>query len=161
VTVNVAEVDPAGMVSELTVRSSRALLLDSNTWTPSGGAAVVSVTVQVVAIPEVTLLGLQISWETGSGCPSAILENEKMATAATARLVDGFEFLQGPWLLESVPFSAEAPTDKLNASTCLKAEGADMTITAKTAARPLSSMPLFHRGAALGTKTKGSTWSLL
>ena len=98
---NVAEADPAGMVSELTVIGSRALLLDSNTWVPPAGAAAASVTVQVVAIPEVTLLGLQISWETGSGCPSAILENEKMATAATARLLDGFEFLPGPWLLES------------------------------------------------------------
>src|SRR6516164_7572690 len=97
-----AEVDPAGMVSKPMVTGRRALLLDSNTSLPPAGAAAVSVTVQVVAIPDVTLLGLQISCETGSGCPSAILENEKMATAATARMVDGFEFLQGPWLLESV-----------------------------------------------------------
>jgi hypothetical protein len=124
--VNVAEADPAGMLSELTVTGSRALLLDSNTSVPPAGAAGLIVTEQEVAVPDVTLLGLQISCETWLGCPSAIPENEKMATAATARLLNGFEFLPGLWLLESVPFSVAAPTDKLNASTCLKAEGADI-----------------------------------
>jgi hypothetical protein len=114
------------MLSELTVTGSRALLLDSNTSVPPAGAAGLIVTEQEVAIPDVTLLGLQISCETWSGCPSATLENEKMATAATARLLDGFEFLPGPWLLGRVPFSADAPINKLNASTCLKAEGADI-----------------------------------
>jgi hypothetical protein len=64
VTVNVAEADLAGMLSEPTVTRSRALLLDSNTSVPPAGAAALSVTVQVVAIPDVTLLGLQISCET-------------------------------------------------------------------------------------------------
>ena len=61
---NVAEADLAGMLSEPTVTRSRALLLDSNTSVPPAGAAALSVTVQVVAIPDVTLLGLQISCET-------------------------------------------------------------------------------------------------
>ena len=80
------------MVSEPTVTGSRALLLDSNTWVPPSGAAAVSVTVQVVAIPDVTLLGSQISCETWLGCPNAVLENDKIATAATARLLDEFDF---------------------------------------------------------------------
>jgi hypothetical protein len=51
-----------------------------------------SATVQVVAIPEANLLGLQLSCETSSGCPSALLENDKIAAAATARLPDEFDF---------------------------------------------------------------------
>jgi hypothetical protein len=89
--VNVAKADPAGTVTELTVTGSRALSLDSNTLASPTGAAAVSVTVQVVGIPVAKLLGLQLSWETSTGCPSAQLENDKIATAATARFPDGFD----------------------------------------------------------------------
>jgi hypothetical protein len=91
-------------VSELTVTGSRALLLDSNTVVPAAGAGAVSVTVQVVVMPDVTLLGLQVSWETESGCPCAMPENEKITAAAIARLLDGFDFrivLTGHWLPET------------------------------------------------------------
>ena len=90
-TVNVAEAEPAGMVSKLTVTGSRALLLDSDTLTPVAGAGAVSVTVQVVVIPDTRLLGLQVSCETGSGCPSAMLEDAKIATAANAKWLQGFD----------------------------------------------------------------------
>jgi hypothetical protein len=90
--VNVAVADPADIVSEPTVTGSRALLLDSNTVVPPPDAGALRVTVQVVVIPDVTLLGLQVSCETEWGCPCAMPENDKIAAAATARLPDGFDF---------------------------------------------------------------------
>lgn len=64
VAVKVVEVVPAGTVTEVDT-GNRVLLLDSKTSMPPAGAAVLTVTVQVVAVPEVTLVGLQVSFETG------------------------------------------------------------------------------------------------
>jgi hypothetical protein len=102
--VNVAVADPADIISEPTVTGSRALLLDSNTVVPPADAGAFSVTVQVVVIPDVTLLGLQVSWETEWGCPCAMPQNDKIAAAAIARLLEGFGcriVLTGPWLPET------------------------------------------------------------
>jgi hypothetical protein len=68
------------------------LLLDSKTSVPPSGAAALKVTVQVVAVPEVILLGLQANCETGSACPNALMDNERTPSAATVRLPYRLEF---------------------------------------------------------------------
>ena len=101
---NVAVADPADIVSEPTVTGSRVLLLDSNTVVPPSDAGALSVKVQVVVIPDVRLLGLQVSCETEWGCPCAMPENDTIAAAAIARLQGGFDcriVLTGPWLPET------------------------------------------------------------
>jgi hypothetical protein len=132
------------MVSEPIVIGSRALLLDSNTVVPPSDAGALSVTVQVVVIPAVTLLGLQVSCETEWGCPSAMLENENIATAATARLLDGFEFrivLTGPWLPET------QVEDTAGARFVWRILGHDDTAPAKR--HELNLKEQFHFGAAV------------
>jgi hypothetical protein len=62
VAVKEAVVAPAGTVTEATT-GSRALLLESGTLVPPEGAVEASVTVQVVAPPEVRAVGLQASEE--------------------------------------------------------------------------------------------------
>src|SRR5579883_1055527 len=80
VAVNVVEVAPAGTVTEPGVCNSM-LLLDSNISVPPVGAAMFNVTVQVVGAPELTVAGLQTSWETESICPNAMPQNKKTAIA--------------------------------------------------------------------------------
>jgi hypothetical protein len=51
---------------------------------------------------------------------------------------------------ETVPFGAALPEDKLNASTCPKADGGEITmVTAKTAAKPPVVKALFIRERVL------------
>jgi hypothetical protein len=71
VAVNVAEVVPAGIVSELLGTGRRVLLLDNNTSIPPLGAGPLNVTVHDVVAPEFKLVGLQAIWETESICPEA------------------------------------------------------------------------------------------
>ena len=66
VAVKVVEVLLAGTVTEV-VTGSAALLLDRPTAVPPVGAVWVSVTVQVVADPELTLVGLQAREEMSVG----------------------------------------------------------------------------------------------
>jgi hypothetical protein len=63
VALNVAVVVPAATVTDAATGST-GLLLDRATEAPPVGAAVESVTVQLVAEPEFRLLGLQLSDET-------------------------------------------------------------------------------------------------
>ena len=65
--VNVVEIAPAGTVTEVADTSSSALLLDSDTNIPASGAALLRVTVHVVADPELKLLGLQASEDSTAG----------------------------------------------------------------------------------------------
>ena len=67
VAVNVVEVAPAGTVTEAAGTGSSVLLLDSDTTVPPLGTALLSVTVQVVAAPELKLLGLQASEDSATG----------------------------------------------------------------------------------------------
>ncbi len=66
VALKVAEVPPAGTVTE-PATGSAVLLLDSPTVLPPLGAACLKVTVQVVLPPELTLVGLQAREETRVG----------------------------------------------------------------------------------------------
>ena len=61
VAVNVIEVAAAGTVTEAAGTGSNALLLASDTTVPPLGAVLLSITVQVVAVPEFKLLGSQAS----------------------------------------------------------------------------------------------------
>jgi hypothetical protein len=61
-TVNVALVAPAGMVTLTGTLAAAVLLLESRTWTPPAGAAAVKVTVPVEACrPPTTLAGFRVS----------------------------------------------------------------------------------------------------
>ena len=62
----VADVAPAATVTDVGVVSD-ALSLDSATEDPPAGAALVKVTVQVLAAPETRLVGLQATAETRTG----------------------------------------------------------------------------------------------
>ena len=76
-TVNVADVVPAGTMTALDPRRKSVLLLDSRTSVPLAGAAPFNITVQVVDAPEFKLFGLQANWETEIICPKATPENKK------------------------------------------------------------------------------------
>jgi hypothetical protein len=67
VAVNVVEVAPAGTVTEPAWTGSSALLLAGETSVPPLGAALLSVTVHVVAAPELKLFGLQASEDNTTG----------------------------------------------------------------------------------------------
>jgi hypothetical protein len=64
VAVNVADVAPAGTLSEAGTGSAAVLLDASVTALPPAGAVWFKVAVHVVAAPEVTLVGLQASDDT-------------------------------------------------------------------------------------------------
>jgi hypothetical protein len=64
VAVKVVAVAPAGTVTEAAGTGSRALLLESGTLVPPGGAALLRVMVQVLAPAEFRVVGLQASEET-------------------------------------------------------------------------------------------------
>jgi hypothetical protein len=64
VAVNVVEVAPAGIMTELDPVESSVLLVDSNTSMPPAGAAPFNVTVHVEDVWEFKLFGLQANWET-------------------------------------------------------------------------------------------------
>ena len=57
----VVELDEAATVTEAAGTGSSPLLLDSDTTVPPAGAALLSVTVHVVAAPEFKLVGLHAS----------------------------------------------------------------------------------------------------
>jgi hypothetical protein len=59
--VNVAEVAPAGTVTDVPDTGNSVLLLDSNISIPPVGAAILNVTVHVVVPPELKLAGVQAS----------------------------------------------------------------------------------------------------
>ena len=65
--VNVVEVAFAGTITEVAGTGSRLLLLASPTTAPPFGAAWFSVTLQVVADPELTLMGVQSSEDNVTG----------------------------------------------------------------------------------------------
>ena len=65
---NALEFVPAATVIELLSTGSRELLLDSSTSVPPAGADPLSVTVQVVVIPDNKLVGAQLTWETVRIC---------------------------------------------------------------------------------------------
>jgi hypothetical protein len=67
VAVNVVEVAFAGTVTEGAGTGSRLLLLATPTTVPPFGAARFSVTLQVVADPEFTVVGLQINEDNVTG----------------------------------------------------------------------------------------------
>jgi len=73
VAVNVVEVAPADTVTEAARTVSSVLLLDRSTTVPPLGAALLSVTVQVVAAPELKLLGLQASEDSATGATRLIV----------------------------------------------------------------------------------------
>ena len=85
--VNVVEVVPAGIVTELDPSGRSVLLLDSRTSIPPVGAAAFKVTAHVVDAPELKLLGLQTSWETEIICPRATPENKKLVIPVLAILL--------------------------------------------------------------------------
>jgi hypothetical protein len=85
--VNVAEVVPAGTITELDGTGRSVLLLDSKTSVPPAGAAPFKVTVQVVDAPEFKLFGLQANWETETICPKATAEDNKTVTPLTTTLL--------------------------------------------------------------------------
>jgi len=64
-TVNVAVVPPAGTVTLTGTVAAAVLLLDSVTTAPRDGAAALSVTVPVDALPPVTLAGCRLRVESG------------------------------------------------------------------------------------------------
>ena len=67
VTVNVAEVAPAGTVTVAGTVPTAVLLLDSDTTVPPAGAALDSVTVPVDGAGEVTVVGFSVSVESAGG----------------------------------------------------------------------------------------------
>jgi hypothetical protein len=79
VAMNVAEVAPAGTVTDVPGTGNSVLLLDSNISVPPVGAAMFNVTVHVVVPAEFKLAGVQASWETESICPNAMPQNKKTA----------------------------------------------------------------------------------
>jgi hypothetical protein len=100
VAVNVVEVAPAGIMTELDPVESSVLLVDSNTSMPPAGAAPFNVTVHVEDVWEFKLFGLQANWETeiipmgagrglrgGTACPKATPESNNTSIPASATSV--------------------------------------------------------------------------
>jgi hypothetical protein len=83
---SVAELVPACTVTEEAGRGSSGLPLDSNTSVPPIGAALLSVTVHVVASPVFKLLGLHASRETECTCPKAAPADKQTVIATTTLL---------------------------------------------------------------------------
>jgi hypothetical protein len=73
VAATVAEVIPAGTMTELNPDSSSGLLLDSKTYVPLAGAAPLRVTVYVVDSSEFTLFALHANWDTDMTCPKVMI----------------------------------------------------------------------------------------
>jgi hypothetical protein len=71
-------------VTEGTGTGNCVLSLDSRTSVPPIGAALLSVTVHIVASPAFKLLGLHASWETEKTCPKAVPANRQMEIAPMA-----------------------------------------------------------------------------
>jgi hypothetical protein len=81
---NVAELAPAGTVTEGAGTGSSGLSLDSNTSVPPIGAPLLSVSVHVVACPVFKVLGLHVTEETEWTCPKAAPLDKQKEIAATA-----------------------------------------------------------------------------
>ena len=85
--VKVAEAAAAGTVTEAAT-GSRALLLERETVAPPVGAALVRVTVQVLAAPEARLVGLHASEERVTGASRLIAAVRETPLRVAVRVAD-------------------------------------------------------------------------
>src|SRR6266403_1845340 len=137
-TVNVALLAPAAIVTLAGTVAVDVLLLERETVAPPAGAGPLSVTVPVEGDPPVTLVGFSVSEErVGRACGSTVSEAVLVTPAYDAEMVTGVDAVTALVLTVNVALLAPAAIVTLAGTLA-----APLSLESNTCAPPVSAGPL-------------------